>query len=78
MNESMDAGADPGILVRGGVKVAGSTDRQNLLFKFIYSIDLITFRYTKPGYLNCSYSGLSKKWSAFFVRCIVPEICFCF
>ena len=67
-------GADPGILVREGVKVAGSTDRQNLLFKFIYFIHAITFTYTNPGYSNCSYSGVSKKLSAIFVRSIVPEI----
>ena len=72
------SGADPGILVRGGVKVAESTDRQKLFFKFIYIIDLITFRYAKPGYLTCSYSGVSKKWSAIFVRFIVPEIYFYF
>ena len=71
-------GADPGILVRGGVKLAGSTDRQNLFFTFIYFINLITFRYTKLRYLNSSYSGVFKKWSAVFVRCIVPEIHFCF
>ena len=73
-----NTGADPGILVRGGVGVAGSTDQQNLFFKFIYFIDFITFRYTKPGYLNCSYAGVSKKWTAIFVPCIVPEIYFCF
>ena len=39
----MGAGADPGILVRGGVKVAGSTDRQNLFFRFFYFIDLNYF-----------------------------------
>ena len=62
----------------GGVKVAGATDQQNLFFKFIYFIHLITFRYTKPGYLNCLYSSVTKKWSAIFVRCIVPEIYSCF
>ena len=72
------AGADPGILVRGGVKVAGLIDRQHLFLKFIYFIDLITFRHTKPGYLNCSNSGVSKKWSAIFVQCLVPETYFCF
>ena len=35
------SGAHPGILVRGGVKVAGSSDRQKLLFKFICFIDII-------------------------------------
>ena len=33
--------ADPGIFVGEGVKVAGSTDWQNLFFKFIYFIDWI-------------------------------------
>ena len=37
--DSHSAGADPGILVRGGVKVARSTNRQTIYFKFIYFID---------------------------------------
>ena len=71
-------GADPEILVTGRVKVEGFTDQKNFFFKLIYSIDLITFRYSKPGYLTFSYSGVSKMWSAIFVRCTVPEIYFCF
>ena len=61
-----------------GVKVAVSTNRQNLFFKLIFFLDLITFRCTKPRYFNCSYSNVSKKWSAIFVQCIVVEIYFCF
>ena len=75
---AITTGADPGILVRGGVKVARSTDRQNLFFKCHLFYRLNTFRYTKPEYLHCMYSGVSKKWSAIFVRCIVPEISFYF
>ena len=50
------------------------TNQRNLYFEVIRFTDLAPFRHTKPGFLDCSFSGVSKKWSAIFVRCIVPEI----
>ena len=54
------------------------TNKRNLYFEVILFTDSAPFRYTKPRFLHYSDSGVSKKWSAIFVRCIVPEIYFCF
>ena len=41
--EKYSSGADPGILVRGGVKIAGSTDRQNFILQILLSYRLNYF-----------------------------------
>ena len=76
MEQATSPGADPGIFVGGGGHESSGINRPaKLIFQiYLYNIDLITFRHTKPGHLNCSYSGVSEKWSAIFVRCTVPEI----
>ena len=51
----------------GGVKVVGRAVT-NQPAKLIY------FEVAKPRFLDCSFSGVSKKWSAIFVQCIVQGI----
>ena len=62
---------------QGPDQPAGKTYTLNFI-SFFFFTDLILFRYTTPRFLHCSYSSVSIKWSAIFVRHIVPVIYSCF